>query len=103
VLDASLFVRDPFPVLDVLNRRVMIFASTFQLAPGDTSSVVVINLIDNNNQAYDIPAEDVRPVPNFAFVQIVFALPNNLPIGTCTVRITVRDQMSNLGTFKVRL
>jgi hypothetical protein len=92
-------VLSPFLNGDV-NRRVMIFASNLQLAQGDT---VVVNLIDNNSQTYDIPAEDVRPVPNFPFVQIIFPLPANLPIGTCTVRVTVRDQMSNIGTFRVRI
>jgi len=111
VLDASLFVRDPLPVVNVLspflggdlNRRVMIFASNLGLAQGDTSSAVTINLIDGNNQTYDIPAEDVRPVPNFPFVQIIFPLPGNLPVGTCTVRVTVRDQTSNVGTFRLRI
>jgi len=82
---------------------VMIFASNLPLAQGDTSSDVVVSLIDSNNQTYDTPAEDVRPVPNFPFVQIIFRLPDNLPVGTCTVRITVHGQMSNLGTFKVRI
>ena len=103
MLDASLFVRDPFPVLNVLNRRVMIFASNLQLAQGDTSSAVVVNLVDSTNQPYDILAEDVRPVPNFPFTQIIFPMPNDLPVGTCTVRVTIRDQMSNIGTFRVRL
>jgi hypothetical protein len=111
VLDASLFVRDPFPVVNVLSpflggdvsRRVMIFASSVELNQADTSAAVVVNLIDSNNQTYDIPAEDVRPVPDFPFVQIIFALPNNLPVGTCTVRVTVRDQTSNVGTFRVRI
>ena len=111
VLDATLFVRDPIPVVNVLspflngdlNRRVMIFASNLPLAQGDASSVVVVNLIDSNNQTYDIPAEDVRPVPNFPFVQIIFPLPANLPVGTCTIRVTVRDQMSNIGTFRVTI
>lgn len=111
MLDASLFVRDPFPVMNVLspflggdvNRRVMIFASNLQLVPGDTTSAVVVSLIDSNNQTYDIQAEDVRPVPNFPFVQIIFRFPDNLPLGTCTVRVTAHGQMSNLGTFKVRL
>jgi hypothetical protein len=105
VLDAFLFVRDPFPVVDMLlglNRRVMIFASNVPFVQGDTSSAVVVNLIDSNNRTYDIPAEDVRPVPNFPFVQIVFPLPDNLPIGTCTVRVTVHGEMSNLGTFRIR-
>lgn len=109
VLDAGLFVRDPFSVVDVLSpflglhKRVMIFASNLPLVQGDTSSAVVVNLIDSNNKTYDIPAEDVRAVPNFPFVQVVFRLPDNLPVGTCTVRVTVRGQMSNLGTFRIRI
>ena len=65
-LDAGLFVRDPFSVADVLspflglNRRVMIFASNLPLVQGDTSSAVVVNLIDSNSETYDIPAEDAR-------------------------------------------
>jgi hypothetical protein len=27
----------------------------------------VVNLVDANNQSFDVPAEDVRPVPNFGF------------------------------------
>jgi hypothetical protein len=111
VLDASWFVRDPFPVVNVLspflggepNRRVMIFASNLQLVQGDTSSAVVVNLSDSNNKTYDVPAEDVRPVPNFPFDQIIFRLPDNLPIGTCTVRVTVHGETSNLGSFRIRL
>ena len=79
VFDASWFVRDPFPVVNVLspflggepNRRVMIFASSLRLVQGDPSSAVVVNLIESNNKTYDMPAEDVRPVPNFPFVQII--------------------------------
>ena len=109
VLDAGLFVRDPFSVVDVLSpflglhRRVMIFASNLPLVQGDTSSAVVVNLIDSNNKTYDIPAEDVRAVPNFPFVQVVFRLPDDLPVGTCTVRVTVHGQVSNLGTFRIRI
>jgi hypothetical protein len=104
VLDSFLLVRDPFPVVDMLlglNRRVMIFASNLPLVQGDTSAAVVVNLIDSNNKTYDIPAEDVRPVPNFPFLQIVFPLPNTLPVGTYTVRVTVHGEMSNQGTFRI--
>jgi len=85
------------------NRRVMFFASSLPLVQGDTSSAVVVNLIDSNNKTYDIPAEDVRPVPNFPFVQIIFRLPDNLPVGNCTVRVTVHGQLSNLGVFRIRI
>ena len=62
VLDAGLFVRDPISVVNVLspfpglNRRVMIFASNLPLVQGDTSSAVVVNLIDSNNKTHYIPS-----------------------------------------------
>ena len=110
-MDAASFLRDPFPAVNVLSpllggdlsRRVMIFASSLPLVQGDTSSAVVVTLIDSNNQTYDIPAEDVRPVPNFPFFQIIFKLPDNLPIGTCVVRVSVHGETSNLGTFRIRI
>ena len=111
VLDASLFVRDPLPIVNVLspflggelNRRVMIFASNIQLAQGENSSAVVVNLVNSNNVSHAIPAEDVRPVPNFPFVQIIFRLPDNLPVGTCTIHVTLHGEMSNTGTFRIKI
>ena len=54
----------PFPGGEP-NRRVMIFASNLRLAQGETSSAVVVNLIDTNNATYDIQAahtQDQDPV-----------------------------------------
>ena len=108
-LDAILFLRDPFPVVNFgnvftqgtdRNTRVVVFALNLQLAPGENSSAVVVNLIDSNKQSYDVAAEDVRPVPNFAFTQVTFRLPDNLPTGTCIVRIKAHGQTSNSGTIR---
>ena len=95
-------VLNPFHGLD-LNTRVLIFASNLKLAQAETASAVLVNLIDSNNKSYEVPAEDVRAVPNFEFMQIVFRLPNNLPVGTCTVRITLHGETSNVGTFRIRI
>jgi hypothetical protein len=111
-LDSVLFLRDPFPVVngaDLLNlgsdrnTRVIIFAANLQLAQGETSSAVVVNLVDSNGLSYDIPAEDVRPVPNFNFTQVIFRLPNNLPAGTCTIKVKAHSQVSNAGTIRIRM
>jgi hypothetical protein len=111
-LDSILFLRDPFPIVngaDLLNlgvdrnTRVIIFLTNLQLAQGETSSSVVVNLIDSNNQSYDIAAEDVRPVPNVAFTQVIFRLPNNLPVGTSTIIIKAHGQLSNAGTIRIRI
>ncbi len=108
-LDSVLFLRDPFPVVNFSNiftlgmdrnTRVTIFALNLQLAPGETSSAVVVNLIASNNQSYDIAAQDVRPVPNLPLTQVTFRLPDDLPTGMVTVRIRVHGQTSNAGTFR---
>lgn len=110
-LDSILFLRDPLPVVNAANllntgsdknTRVIVFVSNLQLTQGETSSSVVVNLIDANNQSYDIPAEDVRPVPDFNFTQVIFRLPNNLPAGTCTLKINAHGQVSNAGTIRIR-
>ncbi len=111
-IDSVLFTRDPFLVTNPANllnpgpdrnTRVMIFITNLQLAPGETSSSVVVNLIDSNNQSYDISAEDVRSVPNFDFTQVIFRLPNNLPVGTCTIKLKAHGQVSNAGTIRIRI
>lgn len=112
-LDSSLFLRDPFPVLNAANpfnvgvhsnTRIILFVKNFQLRPGELPSSVIVNLVDSNNQSYDIPAEDVRPVPNFNYAQVIFRLPTNLAVGRCLVT-TVRGhaQSSNVGSFRIRL
>lgn len=112
VLDSVLFLRDPFPVVngaDLLNlgadrnTRVIVFALNLQLAVGETSSSVVVNLIDSNNESYDLAAEDVRTVPGFEFTQVIFRLPANLPVGTCTIKIKAHGQISNAGTMRIRI
>jgi len=111
-LDSVLFLRDPFPVVngaDLLNlgvdrnTRAIVFVMNLQLAQGETSSSVVVNLIDSNNQSYDVAAEDIQLVPNFDFTQVIFRLPNNLPAGTCTIRIKAHGQVSNAGTIRIRM
>jgi len=111
-LDAQLFTRDPFPVMNFANllnlspdrnTRVMIFVSNLQLAQGETSSSVIVNLIDSNNLSYNIPAEVVNPVPGFSFSQVIFRLPDNLALGTCTISIMAHSQISNFGTMRIRI
>jgi len=74
-----------------------------QLAQGETASAVVINLMDSNNQSYDLAAEDVRPVPNFPFAQVIFRLPDSLPVGSCMIKVKAHGQNSNVGTIRIRI
>jgi N-acetylneuraminic acid mutarotase len=107
-LDSSLFLRDPFPVVNGANvfnqgadrnTRVIVFVSN--LFPAEPSSSVIVHLVDSNNQSYDVLAEDVRPAS--AFVQVTFRLPNNLAVGTCTVTVKARAKISNAATIRIRI
>jgi methionine-rich copper-binding protein CopC len=109
-LDSILFLRDPFRVRSIAewiehgsdqNTRVLVFATNLSLGEGETASSVVVNLSDSNNQIYELPAEDVRPVPGFGYTQVMFRLPDNLAPGTCTVRIKAHGQISRAGTFRI--
>jgi hypothetical protein len=109
--DAILFVRDPFPVVNSSdlfslpadpNTRVLIFVTNLQLAQGETASAVTINLIDSLNQTYNIPAQDVRSVPNQAFTQVTFRLPSNLPVGTGQIKVIAHGLTSNTATLRIK-
>ena len=111
-LDALLLTRDPFPVVNAenavstggdRNTRVILFVTNLQLAQGETASAVVVILVDANNQKYEVAAEQVRTVANFPFTEVIFRLPNNLPVGTCTVSVKAHGQTSNVGTIRIRL
>jgi hypothetical protein len=110
--DAILFVRDPFPVVNSsnlfslpgdANTRVLIFVTNLQLAQGETAAAVTVNLIDSLNQTYNIPAQDVRSVPNQAFTQVTFRLPNNLPVGTCQIKVIAHGGASNTATLRIKI
>jgi Chitobiase/beta-hexosaminidase C-terminal domain/Regulator of chromosome condensation (RCC1) repeat len=110
-LDSILFLRDPFPIVNAANllaqapdrnTRVILFVTNLQLAQGEAASSVTVNLIGSNNQSYDIAAEDVRPVPDFSFTQVVFRLPDNLAPGTCTIKLKAHGQESNSATIRIK-
>ena len=61
----------------------------------------MINLVDGNNQSYDVAAEDVRPVPLFNLTQVVFRLPNALARGTSTIKVKAHGQESNSATIRI--
>ena len=110
-VDSLLLGRDPFPVVnlnDLLNlgtdhnTRVIVFARNVVLGQNETAAAVTVNLVDSNSQSYDVPAEDVRAIANTDLFQVTFRLPNNLAVGTCTVRIKLHSLTSNAGTIRIK-
>jgi hypothetical protein len=109
-LDSVVLVRDPFRVQTLTpwlysgpdqNTRVMVFAGNLNLNSGEPASTVVVNLIDANNQSYDVAAEDVRPVTNSDLSQISFRLPDSLAVGTCSIKVKTHGLVSNTGNFRI--
>ena len=109
-IDALLFLRDPFPVVNPANllnqgpdknTRVILFVANLQLAQGETASSVTVNLTNSNSQIYEVAAEDVRAVPGFIFTQVIFRLPDNLAPGACTIKVKAHGMESNSGTIRI--
>jgi hypothetical protein len=108
-LDSLFMTRDPFAVINAANpfnlpdknTRVIVFVGNLQLAPGEAASAVVVRLVDNNNQIFEIVADAVTPVSNFPFTQVNFRLPTNLAVGTCTILVKAHGQTSNAGTIRI--
>jgi hypothetical protein len=112
ILDSLLFLRDPFLVQNAVNfftppndgnTRVTVFVSNLILDQGEAPSAVQINLVDASNQTQDVPAEDVRVILNLPLSQVTFRLPSNLSVGLCTIKVKAHGQMSNIGTFRIRI
>ncbi len=108
--ESFLLTRDPFKVKSVAtffnlppgqNTLVMVFAQNLTLNQGEPASTVIVNLVDANNQSFDVPASDVREVPNVDFKQVLFRLPDTLAPGTCKVTIKLHGQTSNLGNIRI--
>ena len=109
-IDSFLFTRDPFPVKRIAgwfnfpagqNTIAMIFAQNLRLNQGEAAADVIVNLVDANNQNFDVPAADVRAVPNVDLTQVLFPLPDTLAPGTCKVTIKAHGQTSNMGTIRI--
>ena len=108
-VDALLFTRDPFYVLNIAqwfplgsdrNTRVLVFVKNLQLNQGETASAVEVNLANGSFTA-TVPAADVRPVPNTDFVQVTFRLPDGITAGTYTVTIAAHSLTSNSGVIRI--
>ena len=109
-IDALLFLRDPFPVVNPANllnqgpdknTRVILFVANLQLAQGEIASSVIVNLTGSNAQSYEMAAEDVRAVPGFIFTQVIFRLPDNLAPGACSIKVKAHGMESNSGTVRI--
>jgi len=109
-LESAVQMRDPFPIVGGTeftvpadrNTRVTIFTANLQLLPGETAAAVVVNLVDSNNQSFDVMAEAVRQVPYSLLTQVTFRLPDNIRTGTCIIKVKAHGQVSNTATIRIK-
>jgi hypothetical protein len=80
---------------------VLVFVTNLQLNSGESASAVVVNLVDSNNQSFDVPAEDVRLNPITGFAQVTFRLPDTLFTGVCTIKVKAHGHVSNAAIIKI--
>ena len=92
----------PFSLGSDPNTRVTLFAKNLQLAQGEASASVLVNLTDLSGTSSDIAAEDVRSVPNSDLTQVIFRLPDNLPAGLFDVKLKAHGQTSNIGKIRIK-
>jgi len=110
--DSVLFTRDPFLVVNPANllknpndpnTRVIIFVLDLQLFAGEDATAVAITLTDANGGVHNLPAQNVSLIPNgWGFAQVTFRLPDNLPAGTCQVKLVAHSLTSNIGTIRIK-
>ena len=81
---------------------MLVFAANLTLTTSESASAITVNLVDANNQSFNLAAEDVRAVPNSDFAQIKFRLPDTIAAGTCTVKVRKGSgPFGNSATFRI--
>jgi hypothetical protein len=108
-LDALLFVRDPFRVRlpdwfptagTDRNTRVIFFVRGLELDPDEPPSAIVVRM-ESGIEFFDVPAEDVRPVPGVDFTQVTVRLPDGMPAGLHFVTIKAHSRTTNIGAIEI--
>ena len=109
-LDSVTFVRDPFPLTNPHNfsldqrTRILLFATGFELSPGESLAIVSAQAEDSQQRVYPLTVEHVAKVPGLSSVtQIVVRLPDSAPTpGNLLISITVRGSTSNKASIAVK-
>ena len=109
-LDAAIFVRDPFPIVNLLNfsldqrTRIMVFGTNLDLLPGETSAAITAKAEDAQLNMFPLTVEFVGKPPGMEpLSEVVVKLPDNLPAGQSVfVSVTLRGQTSNKVRVRIQ-
>jgi len=102
-LDSIAWTHEPFQLNSVLplgsdsRTRVMLFATNFDLLPGETASAVTATAEDAAHQVYPLTVESVGTYPGLTWLRfVVVRLSDNMgDLGDVLVRIRVHQKSSN--------
>ena len=108
-LESSIFMRDPFPLINLHNlsvdqrTRIMLFGSNLDLLPNETSTAITAKAEDAQMNVFPLTVEFVgRPAGMEPLSEVIVKLPDTLPSGQSVfVSVTLRGQTSN--KVKVRI
>lgn len=97
------FTREPFRVLTLLNfssdqrTRILLFATTLELLPGETPSSLSVHATDSRGIGFVLPVERLFKVPGFSWLSaLVVRLPDDQSIdGDLNVTLGIRGATSN--------
>jgi glucose/arabinose dehydrogenase len=109
-LDTSIFTRDPFPLINLLNfsldqrTRVMLFGTNLDLIQGETLSAITARAEDAQLMVYPLTVEFAAKPPGMdPLTQLVVKLPDNLPTGqSVLVSVTLRGLTSNKVQVRIK-
>jgi hypothetical protein len=109
-LDATLFTRDPFPVVNLLNfssdqrTRIMLFGTNLELIQGETLSAITARAEDAQMNVYPLTVEFATKPPELdPLTELIVRLNDNLPPGqTVMISVTLRGQTSNKVGVRIK-
>ena len=109
-LESSLFMRDPFPLINGYNlsidqrTRIMLFGSNLELLPNETFTAMTAKAEDAQMNVFPLVVEFVGKPPGMdPLSEVVVKLPDNLPTGQSVfVSVTLRGQTSNKVRIRIK-
>lgn len=104
------FTHEPFRVRTLLNfssderTRILLFATSLELLPGETPSSLSVQATDSRGISFLLPVERVGKVPGFSWLtELVVRLPDDQSInGDLNLTVAIRGAISNAVRVGIR-
>lgn len=109
-LDSLEHTRDPFAITNDgyfgtdKRTRLQLYLVDLDLYSGETLSIITAQAVDSQQKTYNLPVEDLRKVPDTAWLsQLTVRLPGELSgVTSITVTVSARGQTSNAAKIRLK-